>query len=370
VARDASGNFSAGTITATQFNGPMTGTITGNASTASALQTARTIAISGDVTGTATSFNGTSDITISAAITAGAIVNADIAAAAAIADTKLATIASAGKVANSATTATNANTASAIVARDASGNFSAGTITATQFNGPMTGTITGNASTASALQTPRTIGLSGAVTATGVNFDGTSNIALTTAITALPDSALATISTAGKVSNTATTATSANTANAIVARDASGNFSAGTITATSFSGPLTGAVTGNVTGNASGLSSPASNGLAKAWVNFDGNGTYTLGTPTAATIRSSHNVSTITKNANGDFTVNFSSTFPNADYAVMVTAQGSANNAFSVIKIGTTSAMVTTTSVRVSFLDSAASPQNPSTACVVIFGNW
>jgi hypothetical protein len=45
------------------------------------------------------------------------------------------------------------------------------------------------------------------------------------------DTKLATISTSGKVSNSATTATSANTASAIVARDASGNFSAGTITA-------------------------------------------------------------------------------------------------------------------------------------------
>ena len=58
------------------------------------------------------------------------IVNADIAAAAGIVDTKLATIATAGKVSNSATTAASANTASAIVARDASGNFTAGTITA------------------------------------------------------------------------------------------------------------------------------------------------------------------------------------------------------------------------------------------------
>jgi hypothetical protein len=51
------------------------------------------------------------------------IVNADVSASAAIADTKLATIASSGKVSNSATTATSANTASAIVARDASGDF-------------------------------------------------------------------------------------------------------------------------------------------------------------------------------------------------------------------------------------------------------
>src|SRR5204863_1162883 len=40
----------------------------------------------------------------------------------------------------------------------------------------------------------------------------------------------ATISTAGKVSNSATTATSANTSNAIVARDASGNFTTNMIT--------------------------------------------------------------------------------------------------------------------------------------------
>ena len=48
---------------------------------------------------------------------------------------------------------------------------------------------------------------------------------------AIADTKLATISTAGKVANSATTATNANTASTIVARDASGTFSAGTITA-------------------------------------------------------------------------------------------------------------------------------------------
>jgi hypothetical protein len=57
------------------------------------------------------------------------IVNSDISTSAAIVDTKLATISTAGKVSNSATTATDANTASAIVARDASGNFIAGKAT-------------------------------------------------------------------------------------------------------------------------------------------------------------------------------------------------------------------------------------------------
>ena len=241
VFRDASGNFSAGTITAA---------LSGNATTATTLATSRTIAISGDVTGTATSFNGSANIAISAAITADSIVNADINSAAGIVDTKLATISSAGKVSNSATTATNANTANAIVARDASGNFSAGTITAA---------LSGNATTATTLATSRTIAISGDVTGTATSFNGSANIAISAAITAdsivnadinsaagIVDTKLATISSAGKVSNSATTATNANTANAIVARDASGNFTAGTITA-ALSGNATTATTASNT---------------------------------------------------------------------------------------------------------------------------
>ncbi len=81
----------------------------------------------------------TDALVTSASIEDGTIVNIDISASAGIADTKLATISTAGKVSNSATTATSANTASAIVARDSSGNFTAGTITAA---------LNGNATTA------------------------------------------------------------------------------------------------------------------------------------------------------------------------------------------------------------------------------
>jgi hypothetical protein len=76
--------------------------------------------------------------------------------------------------------ATNANTASAIVKRDGSGNFSAGTITA-NLTGNVTGNVsgssgstTGNAATATALATARTIH--------GVSFDGTGNIDLSEVI--------------------------------------------------------------------------------------------------------------------------------------------------------------------------------------------
>lgn len=83
--------------------------------------------------GVPTAVAETGDVTITdagvTAIATGVIVDADVNASAAIADTKLATIATAGKVSNSATTAASANTASAIVARDASGNFIAGKAT-------------------------------------------------------------------------------------------------------------------------------------------------------------------------------------------------------------------------------------------------
>ena len=145
-----------------------------------------------NITGTALSFtssnvttnaNLTGDVTSvgnATAIAAGVIVNADINASAAIDDTKLATIATALKVSNSATTAASANTASAIVARDASGNFTAGTVTAA---------LTGNASTATALATGRTIAITGDLAYTSPSFDGSANV--TAAGT------LATVATAG-----------------------------------------------------------------------------------------------------------------------------------------------------------------------------
>jgi len=107
------------------------------------------------------------------------IANANIASAAAIADTKLGTISTANKVQNSATTATSSNSGSAIVSRDASGNFSAGTITAS-----LTGNVTGNASTATTLATARDFQILGDVEASAVSFNGSGNVNLTTQIAA------------------------------------------------------------------------------------------------------------------------------------------------------------------------------------------
>ena len=48
--------------------GTINGTITGNASSATKLETARTIGITGDITSTAVAFDGTADIAISATV--------------------------------------------------------------------------------------------------------------------------------------------------------------------------------------------------------------------------------------------------------------------------------------------------------------
>lgn len=67
--------------------------------------------------------------------------------------------------------ATAANTASKLVLRDGSGNFSAGTITAS-----LTGDVTGNADTATALATGRTIAITGDLAYTSPSFDGSGNV--------------------------------------------------------------------------------------------------------------------------------------------------------------------------------------------------
>jgi hypothetical protein len=82
---------------------------------------------------------------IAADIAAGSITNTEINASAAIADTKLATISTAGKVSNSATTATSSNTNSAIIARDSSGNFTATTANLTSAS--VSGTVSASAVT-------------------------------------------------------------------------------------------------------------------------------------------------------------------------------------------------------------------------------
>lgn len=78
----------------------------------------------------------------------------------------------------------------------------------------------------------------------------------------------------------------------------------------------------------SNSSTPAAiaNGIAKAWVNFNGTGTVA--------IRAQYNVSSITDNGTGDYTVNFTTALAAADYCAAV---ASSNNSNTNIAEGTAS---------------------------------
>jgi len=240
VARDASGNFSAGTITAT---------LSGSATSAGTATTATTATnVAGGVAGAIHYQSAVGTTGFSAAGTSGQVLT------------------SSGTTAPTWTTATNANTASTIVARDASGNFSAGTITAALSGNASTATSATSATSATTATTATnlaggaagtipyqsaagttvqlTAGTAGlilqangaaapswvsAATAAGVN-NGTLTMAVSGTGLSGSQTFTANQSTAATFTVTSN-ATSANTASTIVARDASGNFTAGTITA-------------------------------------------------------------------------------------------------------------------------------------------
>ena len=77
-------------------------------------------------------------------------------------------------------------------------------------------------------------------------------------------------------------------------------------------------------------------GSAKAWVNFNGS---------TAAIRASYNVSSITKNGTGDYTVNYTNAFADANYAAVYGAgySGASDNS---IKWAEGAPIYSTTAIR------------------------
>jgi len=91
----------------------------------------------------------------------------------------------------------------------------------------------------------------------------------------------------------------------------------GTITGISVGGIPDGVVDTDVLAanavTAAKLGSAEASGLAKAWVNFDGTGTVA--------IRASYNVSSITDNGVGNYTVNFTTAMVDANYSALSTTE-------------------------------------------------
>ena len=154
--------------------------------------------------------------------------------------------------------ATSANSINTIVKRDASGNFSAGTITAS---------LSGNADTVThgvydngAYANPAWITslagtkITGDISGKAAGFTGSlgGDVIGTQSATAVSSVGGQTAANVASGASAANAATSANTANTIVKRDASGNFSAGTVTAAGFSGTGSGLTGLNASQLASG----------------------------------------------------------------------------------------------------------------------
>jgi len=314
VYRNAIGNFSANIITVNGGTGASAG-IQGNALTADTLKTTRNIAIDGVVNGNV-NFNGGSNVTITTTFD-----DADITALAsqttqtgylvrtgngtydrrtfAVSGTGL-TVTNGNGVSGNTTFTLNTNTASAansVVLRDVNGNFAAGTITAN-----LSGTAT---------QVSNTLSVGTHLSfASGTSYNG------------------------ANARQIVTDATSANVVGRLVARDSSGNFSAGTITAN-----LTGDVTGNLAGNASTASTLqtarniALSGDLTGSVSFNGgsnvtiastlvNSGVTAGTYTKVTVDAKGRVTSATGASTADISENV-----NYQYFTAERAQDAVGNA-------------------------------------------
>jgi hypothetical protein len=264
VARDANGSFAGNVITATTSNATTFNGTTGAFTNVSGNGVALTAINASNVTSgtlanartTASDANGASTIVSRDANGSfGAnIVTATFSGNGASISAINASNISSGTIANARTTASSSNGASTIVQRDSGGNFSANTVTAAVIgdlsggsninaSNIASGTIANARTTASSSNGASTIVLRGASgefaagAITGTSFSGNGS-----ALTAINATAITT----GTIDNARTTASSANGASTIVARDANGSFSGNVITGT------TGTFT-NISGNGTSL---------------------------------------------------------------------------------------------------------------------
>lgn len=85
----------------------------------------------------------------------------------------------------------------------------------------------------------------------------------------------------------------------------------------------------------------------RAWVNFNGTGTVA--------IRASGNVSSITDNGVGDYTVNFTTAMPDTNYAVVGSSGGAAGTSQGAVYLADSLTARTTTSFRILTINPAGS---------------
>jgi hypothetical protein len=111
----------------------------------------------------------------------------------------------------------------------------------------------------------------------------------------------------------------------------------------------------------SGYGSVATAYGCRAWVNFNGTGTVA--------IRGSGNVTSITDNGTGDYTVNFTNAMPDANYAISISGGSSSTIAAGTGWTAVYSGVEATTSCRVlsGTWSTSRIQQDAPTMCVSIF---
>ena len=96
------------------------------------------------------------------------------------------------------------------------------------------------------------------------------------------------------------------------------------------------------------------NGTARAWVNFDGTAATSPFTIANGGIRATYNVSSVTDNGTGDYTINFTNAFANANYTVTGSAQQTGLNASARGIIFPWTTAPSTTSARVATVNTSS----------------
>jgi len=120
----------------------------------------------------------------------------------------------------------------------------------------------------------------------------------------------------------------------------------------------------DTSGNNSSTPAGIASGTAKAWVNFNGDGTVA--------IRDNFNVSSITDNGTGDYTVTFTTAMASADYCVTGGASDTGSGAgYRWLGIGSnhhSDFSKTTSSVRVQPVYTSSDKNDAAHVYVIIFG--
>ena len=123
-------------------------------------------------------------------------------------------------------------------------------------------------------------------------------------------------------------------------------------------------VSGNLSFN-SGYGSSAVAYGCRAWVNFNGTG--------VVAIRASGNVSSITDNGTGDYTVNFTTAMPDVNYSIAGSSTPETSlggQGYRWLGIGSSAnsdSSILTTSVRVQTIYDSSSKTDGTVVCVAIF---